>query len=515
AQSGLNPMDSIYDTVIIGAGIGGLTAGNFLARRGLSTLLLEQHLRPGGCASSFERGGFRFDAGVHWIAQCGQDGLIYQILQELGMEKEVSFARIVPPLSVAIEDRRYILPRGKAEVIAYLKDCFPRERRGIDSFFELQGEIAGEMLRLFAQDPEAKVGLDKLYFQATFPLRFPRIARFHRREGASVVDRLVGDGDLRKILKIAAIFPRVSMVLLSWFWEIIARGDCHYPQGGIQRIADALADHFRRQGGEIHLGKKVSRILCPGGRARAVELSDGTVIRARAILSNADARQTFLEMLSEGGDQGSFLGFRRTALPKRYREQIQRWRLSESFFYVYLGVDRDLGANPISAPPILWYFPQKQEEDPLPDYIGMSIPSLNDRSVAPAGMHTVIIGALADRTCERWFRDRSQIGEGEYAAWKAKMADSLTRLAEEAIPDLKGHIVVQEAASPWTFYRYTGNSMGASSGWSMDAKEQNRLSQRTPIRNLFLAGHWTFNPGGVPAAFLTGKRAAELVMEAI
>jgi len=515
AQIEADPMDKSYDTVIIGSGIGGLTAGNFLAREGLSTLIVEQNLRPGGCASSFERGGFRFDAGVHWIAQCGQDGLIHQILQELGLEKEIAFVQIVPPLTVAISSRRYIIPQGKPQVITYLKDCFPREQSGIDRFFRLQGEIAGEMVRLFAQDPDAKEGLDRLYFHATFPLRFPQIARFHRREGAGVVDRLVDDGDLRKILKIAAIFPRVSMVLLSWFWEIIARADCYYPKGGIQRIADTLGDNFRRQGGEICFGKKVVEILCQKGQAWGVRLSDGTVIRAKAIISNADARQTFLEMLREDGYGEASPWPRRANLPKRYLEQIRRWRLSESFFYVYLGVDLDLKTTSVSGSPILWYFPEKKERGPLPDYVGMSVPSLNDEGVAPPGMHTVVIGAFADRICEKWFTDREGIDKEEYYRWKIQVADSLTRLAGEVIPDLEGYVVVREAASPWTFYRYTGNCMGASSGWSMDAKEQNKLPQRTPIRNFFLAGHWTFNPGGVPAAFLTGRRAAELVRQAI
>ena len=57
--------------------------------------------------------------------------------------------------------------------------------------------------------------------------------------------------------------------------------------------------------------------------------------------------------------------------------------------------------------------------------------------------------------------------------------------------------------------------MGASSGWSMDADQQNKLPRKTPIKNLFLAGHWTFNPGGVPSAFMTGRKAAEMVKKVL
>jgi prolycopene isomerase len=319
-----------------------------------------------------------------------------------------------------------------------------------------------------------------------------------------VVDRLIQDRDLRKILKIAAIFPRASMVMLSWFWEIIAGVDCYYPKGGVQRIADTLAENFKQIGGEILYRRKAVQILTEKGRAGGVKLSDGTLIRARAVVSNADARQTFLKMLNDD----------ESGLPRKYLKQIDRWRLSESFFYVYLGVDLDMKAGGLSGSPILWYFPEKAGKPSLPDYIGMSVPSLSDEGLAPSGMHTVVIGAFADGISERWFGEGG-VDPGEYQRWKEEIVGSLIRLAGEAIPDLEGHIVVREAASPLTFHRYTGNSMGASSGWSMDAKEQNKLPQKTPLPNLFLAGHWTFNPGGMPAAFMTGRRAAELVRRAL
>ncbi|MFH0871269.1 MAG: NAD(P)/FAD-dependent oxidoreductase [bacterium] len=507
-------MDNSYDVIIIGSGIGGLTAGNYLAQAGYSTLIIEQNPRPGGCATSFARGGFRFDAGVHWIAQCGEGGIIHQILRDLGLEGEIDFVQIDPPLAVATPGNRYAIPQGRSQTLAYLQGRFPAEREGLDRFFALQGKITQEMFHLFTADPDAKEGLARLGFHATFPLRFPHIARYHRRRGAEVVDRLTRDPDLRRILKIAAIFPRVSMVMLSWFWNIISSADCYYPRGGIQRIADVLAENCRRGKGEILYDRRVAEILTQKGRATGVRLADNTVIGARTVISNADARQTFLQMLggdSPAGDPSSRGGAR---LPRRYLESLRKWRLSESFFYVYLGVDLDLKAGDSCPFPVLWYFPEREGRAVLPEYIGIGIPSLSDEGAAPAGGHAVVIGAFAP-DCERWFGRVEGEHRRGYEDWKEGVADSLVRLAGEAIPGLESHILVKEAASPLTFYRYTGNSMGASSGWSMDAEEQHKLPQKTPIKNLFLAGHWTFNPGGLPAAFMTGRRAAEWVEGAL
>ncbi len=514
-------MQKFYDAIIIGAGIGGLTAGNFLAKEGCSTLIIEQHTRPGGCLSSFERKGFNFDAAVHWISQCGEDGVIYKILQELGIEKKIEFVQINPlmeiittppfnpPLSPLTKGgikgvsggnrgvRKYTIPKGRQEAVAYLKDTFSKDAEGIERFFDIQGRITNEMYRLFKTDPDSMNTLSRLLFNAVFPMRFPNIARYYRKKGADIVDSLVKDRDLRRILKIAAIFPNVSMMMLSWFWNVIYNADGYYPKGGMQKVSDALTENFRNLNGEIFYGKKVAKIITEGNQAKGVMLSDNTIINAKAVISNADARQTFFEMLN-----------RDAGVPQKYLDNLKKWRLSESFFYVYLGVDMDFKG--LSVNPIMWYFPENNKHN----FIGIGIPTLSDKGLAPEGRHVVIIGAFGDDLARPWF-EKEKMDKEEYKKWKEKTADSLIELADEAIPGIKKNIVVREAASPLTFNRYTLNSMGASSGWSMDVDEQNKLSQISPIKNLFLAGHWTFNPGGIPSAFMTGRKAAEMVKKAI
>ena len=496
-EKGERGVNKVYDAIIIGSGIGGLTAGNFLAKEGCSTLIIEQHTRPGGCLSSFERKGFNFDAAVHWISQCGEDGVIYKILQELDIEKKIEFVQINPLMEVFTSNGKYTIPKGRQEAVAYLKDTFSKEAEGIERFFDIQGRITDEMYRLFKTDIDSMNVLSRLLFNAVFPLRFPNIARNYRKRGADIIDSLTGERDLRRILRVAGIFPNMSMMMLSWFWNIIYNADGYYPKGGMQKVSDALAENFRKLNGEIFYGKKVAKIIIENNQAKGVKLSDNTIIKAKAVISNADARQTFFEMMN--GDAG---------VPQKYLDNLKKWRLSESFFYVYLGVDMDLKG--LSVNPIMWYFPKKDKDD----FVGIGIPTLSDKGLAPKGKHVVIIGAFGDNLVRQWFKKRN-VDKKEYKKWKNEIADSLIELADEAIPGIKKNIVVKEAASPLTFNRYTLNSMGASSGWSMDADEQNKLSQRSPIKNLFLAGHWTFNPGGIPSAFMTGRKAAELVKKAI
>jgi phytoene dehydrogenase-like protein len=146
------------------------------------------------------------------------------------------------------------------------------------------------------------------------------------------------------------------------------------------------------------------------------------------------------------------------------------------------------------------------------------MPSLLERSLAPAGKSVVILGMAASCAFMDACPVRAEAGanyrENEhYKAVKEKVGEYLIDLSEEAIPGLREKIELKIFATPHTFERYTGNLHGASSGWSMAADQQHKLSVKTPIPGLYLAGHWTMNPGGVPAAFVSGKLAAEEILK--
>ncbi len=89
-----NHKEDKYDVVIIGAGIGGLVCGCYLAKAGLKVLIVEQHYKPGGYCTSFERGGYTFDVGVHYLGSCRErDGVIYNILQDLSLLNKIKLSK--------------------------------------------------------------------------------------------------------------------------------------------------------------------------------------------------------------------------------------------------------------------------------------------------------------------------------------------------------------------------------------------------------------------------------------
>lgn len=495
-------MDRDYDVIIIGAGISGLVAGNYLVDAGKRVLILEQNRYPGGCACSFERSGYKFDAAVHWISQAGEGGIVRQVLNEFGLDGKVTFNRLPNPPHILLADKKVSPGFGKEAVVEGFSEAFPAEGETLRRFWDEVDETKAQLWRLVKSPPARMSPIGKQIFNLLFPLKFAKIARYHKKKASEVIRKHFKDGELCRALEIMGIFPDISLVHYSWFNAVALEGDAYYPEGGIQAVPDALAGRFTGKGGTIRYSSLVDKIIIEQGKAAGVRLASGEDIKSHKVISASDAKNTFLRMVGE------------ELLPPEFAANVKEWKTSEPFFYVYLGVDMDLRAMGFDGTPV-WYFPAGIDKASFPmlggEAIGLGMPSLLDPSLAPEGKNIVVIGMVAScafmEGCP--VRGRGTFGREQYLAVKERIGGYLIHLAEGAIPGLKGRAEVKIFASPHTFERYTMNHHGASSGWSMAADAQHKLSINTPVPGLFMAGHWTMNPGGVPAAFVSGKLVAE------
>ncbi|HHW14636.1 MAG TPA: hypothetical protein GXX28_06850, partial [Firmicutes bacterium] len=148
--------------------------------------------------------------------------------------------------------------------------------------------------------------------------------------------------------------------------------------------------------------------------------------------------------------------------------------------------------------------------------------SVSDPALAPPGQSSLVLQCMsAYGWMDRWGTGASG-GEGggarrtaRYQELKAFVTEQLIRTAERVIPNLRRRIVVQDAATPLTLERYTLNSEGATAGWTWDPRRSPFKGMggryKTPVTNLFEAGHWTGSPGGVPTAALSARMVADLV----
>jgi prolycopene isomerase len=277
-------------------------------------------------------------------------------------------------------------------------------------------------------------------------------------------------------------------------------------------LSNAIAEVIANNGGQIIYGTAVKKILIEDGFVQGVELADGERLAARAVVSNASAPATFQEMLPQN------------ALPRDFAHQLTAYKPSLASFIVWLGLKRDITQKVKAFSTFIsnGLSPDEDYELHLKGDIekgsfGVAIYDNIFKAYSSPGTSTLQLIFLC--AYEPWRKFESDYRAGHKQAYnqeKAHWAQVLIRRAEEQlIPGLSSMIEVQEAATPLTNWRYTGNTEGAIYGYeqSMDNAFMNRIKNRTPLKGLYLASAWGNPGGGYGGVFRAGQSAFQAIMK--
>jgi len=482
-----------YDVIVVGSGMGGLTTAAMLADAGRSVLVVERHDRLGGYAHAFRRGAYLFDSSVHMVGGCEQRGLVGQLLETLGVADRCQFTRLEPCYRAVFPGLDLAVPTGVDAFIDAHEAAFPGRAQGLRALIARCRDIRSE-LRTAAELPSH---LDAL----GAPERFPTLTKYRRATLAQLMEAHDVDPQLQAVF--ATLWPflglppgQVSFVYWATMLLSYIEDGAYYCRGTFQRLANVLGEAITERNGEILLRSVVRRIRLDDGRVAGVILENGQHIDAPVVVSNADARQTAEELVGA------------TALPTRYMRTLRRLSPSVSAFVVYAATDLDLAARGVSHESFVYSgwdheAAQRRIGAEHPSWLTITVPTISDPSLAPAGEHLLILTTLIPNSAtQRWSRD------------KAAEVQAMLTAAERHIPNLRKHVVFAEGATPRTMERYTRNTAGAIYGWAMSPQQIGpaRPSQRTPIDGLYLAGHWTRPGGGIYGVVASGVEAARTII---
>ncbi len=495
------------DAVVIGSGIGGLTAAALLSKAGLRVSVFEAQGRPGGYLSGFERKGFVFDTAIQWLNQCHPGGFVRRLFNYL----DDDFPQCKPLTRISRTHGTtfdYLLTTSPQTLQSRLVADFPADEKGIRKFF-LDAQALGirwQRLDHHIRTSETMGQLEKLaYGCRMLSWSLPMVR--HLRAGAEQgLDRYFRDPELRKLFGYQESF--ISMIMpVAW----ASTGNFHVPpRGGSRAMVDWLCRKIKETGSEIVLNQRVARVrVNEHHQATGVVLENGKTMQARHVVSAGDLRTLYNEMLPG------------TSVPKRKQTAVRTADLYYSNFTVFLGLDCDPAALGFGEEMLYLTrddVPRNEQfnGDPAKTALTVLAPSVRDPSVAPAGKGILTIHCPATMNShETWHTEEGRKRGAAYRTFKKQFAETLIRRVEECFaPGLRGHIEVMEAATPVTYWRYTGNTDGSIMGTRPTGRNiRARICGcKTPVRNLLLAGHWAQYSGGVPVAMQTGANAALLIL---
>ncbi|WP_156725845.1 phytoene desaturase family protein [Streptomyces apocyni] len=482
-----------WDAIVIGSGLGGVSAAAILAHCGQKVLVCEQSEGIGGLAHAFSRDGRTFDSAIRVLAE-GE--MVQGLLDWLGVQDECELTVIDHLYRADFPDLSVFAPTGLEEFMEAHIELFPQEADGIRAFFQLRRQMFLETAQapMRVTDPSALGQLTDL---------LPTLMKYRKATLADVMDEYLRDPRLKAMC--SALWPymgappsQLSFFAYAQFIGVLIDGPS-YCKGSFQKLVDAFVVAVERGGGQVLTGTAVEKILLQDGRAAGVRTADGEVHTAPVVISNADARQTFDELV--GADE----------LPSKYAKRLARLKPSMSACVVYAATEQDLLAeNPAHE---TFKYNHWDHDDTWQDVLGgrpggmsLSVMTMLDPELGKPGEHLLIGTAVAP------YQRPDGVPWSEH---KEQFADALLGEFESVFPGLRENLTFLQAGTPQTIERFTRNSQGATYGWALTPHQigGKRLAHETPVPGLFLSGHWTEEGPASFRVILSGMNTAREVLK--
>lgn len=482
---------------IVGAGIAGLSAGCYGQICGYRTKIFEKNENSGGLCTSWERNSYTINGCVSFLIGSGPGTIFHEVWRELGALRNVAIVDYDYFIVVEGADGRELLVHSNIDKFEqHLLEISPEDQGQIQKL--LQGARTGTRYDLpMGKAPELQGPLDKMKMLFTiFPLikAMGRWKKISIQEFASQLKSSMLRETLPALNTIYASIP-VFMRQLAFAWSHMRTAG--YPIGGSLALSERIAARYKELGGDLHLGKAVTRIVIEHDRAIGVQLADGTVQRADYVISGADGYSTIFDML--GGKY----------VDQTVRNNYETLPTFCPIISVALGVRRTFPDFPLSACGKIYILKE-------PEIIaGYKVDRLQlflynfDPTLAPEGK--TLLKVQMPASYQHW---KSIVCDrGRYEAEKEAVASKVIAFLEQRFNGITEQVEMQDVATPTTFERYAGVWKGSHLGWDCTPETIFKpISKTLPgLDGFYMTGQWVEIGGGLPVSAISGRNVIQLL----
>jgi len=465
-----------YDAVIIGGGISGLVCGCYLAKAGMKVLIVEKNSKPGGYCSSFNRNGYFFNASSNFLTSLREGGILNRIFEELKISGNLRFNRFNPTDIIITPDYKLRFYHEASRTIDEFKENFPNEKRQIELFFK---KILNNDKKIYLE-----------YYNRTFAQLINFYFNDKRLKGILFMIPFVSTGFLPdKLSALAGCFL---------YREVVFDGG-YYPIGGMQKLADILADRYISFGGEILLSAKAEKIIIKKDTVSGITLDSNRSIASRYVVSACDIRQVIFKLI---GPPSSISGY--------IKKEMEKIEISLSAFLVYLGIKKNMQ----QAKELKSSIHIINSYDIKKIYNSILSAKYNFVSINSASIQ----GGLGKEEKTSICLETRAIYKPK-AYWehfiKERIAEGLIKISEKVIPGLSANIDLRITVSPYSLYKWTENYNGSAYGWANSCQQfgNKEFLKKIKIKNLYFTGHWTNRGSGIAAVAGCGYNTANLILK--
>jgi all-trans-retinol 13,14-reductase len=505
-------IESSYDSIVIGSGMGGLTAACVLAKAGHKVLVLERHYTAGGFTHTFARRGFEWDVGVHYIGEVHRKNSTMRRIFDYISDSGIKWSEMAPVYDrIWIGSESFDYVKGEKDFRAKMIQYFPREEGAINAYLKLIREVVKSSSGFYLSHVLPNFWARLIDHKAKSPF-----LKYASQTTEQVLKSLTNDPKLIAVLCAQwgdyGLPPGESSFAMHAMVAKHYLSGASYPVGGSSRIAFVIAEILKKYQGQVVTGAEVSSIVIEGQKATGVLLADGRRISGKNIISSVGVFNTVEKLLPDS-----------CPAKKDFLKKMESTTRSIAHLCLYIGVKGDIEELGIPTSN-LWIYPHtdfnasfsKLLDSPHFEFplVYVSFPSSKDptwKERYPGKSTIEIVAPARYDLFHPWDKKKWKKRGSDYERLKADLTERLLKVLLERYPVLKNYLAYSELSTPLSTAHFGNYQKGEIYGLNHTPKrfEQDWLRPETPIKNFYLTGQdiVTCGIGGaLCSGVLTGMR---------